>query len=188
MKPAEIAALLRERFGKDKVVQVDDGTDRLDGFVLVDRSIWRDAHVFLRDDARTAIDMFHDITAVDWVDDFEVVTHLYSMTTKIGPVVLKCRTPDQEDVTVDSLVPVWPAADWHEREAFDLFGIIFDGHPNLRRILLPADWHGHPLRKAEGNPLEYHGIPGIAAIRGTEVRLRKEQTTAQDAARKAGAE
>ena len=61
---------------------------------------------------------------------------------------------------VPTLVEVWPAADWHEREAFDLAGVMFVGHPDLRRILLADDWVGHPLRKDYEFPLEYHGIRG----------------------------
>jgi len=129
---------------------------------------------FLRDDDRTAFEQLHDVTAVDWIDWFDVVIHLYSIRRKHG-LCLKVNTPSRDDATCPSVTPVWPAADWHERETWDLMGVRFVGHPHLRRILLPEDWQGHPLRKDEGNPLEYHGIPGISAIRSAEENLRNEE-------------
>jgi NADH-quinone oxidoreductase subunit C len=70
----------------------------------------------------------------------------------------------RENPRVPSVVDVWKAADWHEREAFDMFGIIFDGHPDLRRILCADDWVGYPLRKDYVFPREYHGIPGSVEL------------------------
>jgi NADH-quinone oxidoreductase subunit C len=76
---------------------------------------------------------------------FEVNYHLLSME-KRARLRLKVRLPGK-DAVVHSVTPVWPTANWHEREAFDLFGIQFSGHPDLRRILMPDDWEGYPLRK-----------------------------------------
>ncbi len=87
------------------------------------------------------------ITAVDWHPSdprFEIVYHLHSLEDN-RRVRLKCRIP--ENAELDSVTPVWRAADWYEREVWDLFGIRFRNHPNLRRILLPEDWRDHPLRK-----------------------------------------
>ena len=95
----------------------------------------------------------------------EVVYHLSSYTYKYR-LTLKVRLPRwQGDVTgelpeIPSVSGVWAIADWHEREAYDMFGIRFTGHPNLRRILCPEDWEGFPLRKDYEFPLEYHGIRG----------------------------
>ena len=89
-----------------------------------------------------------DLTAVDHHPNeprFEVNYHLLSLETGMR-LRLKVRVSDT-DPTVESVVPVWPAANAYEREVFDLFGIRFDGHPYLRRILMPEDWEGHPLRK-----------------------------------------
>lgn len=184
MNTAEIAALLREQFGAEKVPEVhaDDGHP----FVRVDLSVFRDACRFLRDDARTRFEQCHDLTAVDRVAHFEVVTHLYSLE-KRHAVCVKTRTASRDDVTCPSVTPVWDAANWHERECYDMFGIRFDGHPALRRILLPEDWEGWPLRKDEGNPLEYHGIPGIEAIRGAEEKIRADLAAAREAKRSGGA-
>ena len=78
----------------------------------------------------------------------EAVYHLFSMEKKHGPVVLRLRTVNRVDkLLLPSLTPVWRSAEFQEREAFDLYGIVFDGHPDLRRIMMPDDWDGHPLRK-----------------------------------------
>ncbi len=94
-------------------------------------------------------DMLADLTGVDRGPEeeprFEVNYHLFS-TKRYHRLRLKVLL-DQEDVHVPSVVPVWRTANWHERETFDMFGVIFDGHPDLRRILLPDDWQGHALRK-----------------------------------------
>ena len=94
-------------------------------------------------------DMLSDLTGVDRGPEeeprFEVNYHLFS-TKRYHRVRLKVLL-NQEDTHVPTVVPVWRTANWHERETFDMFGIIFDGHPDLRRILLPDDWQGHALRK-----------------------------------------
>ena len=91
---------------------------------------------------------FEDVTAVDWFPSsprfqlsYHIVSHSYKERIRLR-VMLDGGAP-----TVDSITPVWPAADFYEREVFDLFGISFEGHPNLRRIMMPDDWQGHPLRK-----------------------------------------
>jgi NADH-quinone oxidoreductase subunit C len=89
-----------------------------------------------------------DLTAVDWrprEPRFEVVYHLHSFE-KNQRVRLKCAVGGDAP-ELDSVTGVWRSANWHEREVFDLFGIVFNGHPNPRRIMLPEDWEGHPLRK-----------------------------------------
>lgn len=90
---------------------------------------------------------FVDLTAVDRLapeDRFELVYLFYSMATH-RRVRLKTRTNDN----APSITPAVPAANWYEREVYDLFGVVFDGHPDLRRIMLPDDWQGHPLRRSE---------------------------------------
>jgi NADH-quinone oxidoreductase subunit C len=89
-----------------------------------------------------------DVTAVDWYPQeprFEVVYHLHSLERN-ERLRLKCRLPGQ-DPELDSVTAVWRSANWYEREVYDLFGIRFRNHPDLRRILMPEDWEGHPLRK-----------------------------------------
>jgi NADH/F420H2 dehydrogenase subunit C len=91
-------------------------------------------------------DYCSSITGVDHPDRFEVVYHLYSTEKEGGPVILKVRAA-REEPEVPSVVPLWPGADWQEREVWDLMGIRFSGHPNLKRILMWEGFEGHPLRK-----------------------------------------
>jgi NADH-quinone oxidoreductase subunit C len=122
--------------------------DREEMTIYVDRSSIREACAVLRDDADCAFNFLSDVTCVDWYPSeprFEVVYHLLSISKK-ERVRLKVRL-DSDSPAVESLTSVWPGANYFEREVFDLFGIRFTGHPYLRRILMPEDWEGHPLRK-----------------------------------------
>ncbi|MBI4379478.1 MAG: NADH-quinone oxidoreductase subunit C [Nitrospinae bacterium] len=103
---------------------------------------------FLRDDEELLYNFMMDLTAVDYLGReprFEVVYHLYSLKYN-KRVRIKAPVPEQ-DCTIDSIISIWIAADWFEREAYDLYGIIFKGHPNLKRILLYEGFKGYPLRK-----------------------------------------
>jgi NADH-quinone oxidoreductase subunit C len=89
-----------------------------------------------------------DVTAVDWYPSeprFQITYHIVSMSMK-QRIRLIARL-DSDDAAIDSITSVWPSANFYEREVFDLFGVHFGGHPNLRRIMMPEDWNGHPLRK-----------------------------------------
>lgn len=104
----------------------------------------------LRDAPDAAFDMCSDVTATDWPlrpERFDVVYCLYS-TQHRHRIRVKARAGEHEPVP--SMSGVWPAANWLERECYDMFGIKFEGHPDLRRILLPDEWKGHPLRKDYG--------------------------------------
>jgi len=90
------------------------------------------------------------VTAVDRHEFFVMVYRLQSRALSTA-IFVKTKVP-RDDTHVDSLCEIWPAANWQEREVFDLFGITFDGHPDLRRIMLPDDFEGHPLRKDYDNP------------------------------------
>lgn len=90
----------------------------------------------------------------------EVVYHLYSMEQKTGPVILRMRTQDREEgVHLPSLTPIWRSADFQEREIFDLYGVIFDGHPDLRRILMWDEFTDHPMRRDYVEPDDYEYEP-----------------------------
>jgi len=122
--------------------------------VRVDREQIVEVCEFLSDDSETQFEYLSDVTCVHYPDHvdapFEMVYNLFSISTN-NRVRLKVRTTEAEGVA--SVTGVWPAANWLEREVFDLFGIHFHGHPDLRRLLLPPDWEGYPLRK--DYPLEF---------------------------------
>jgi len=111
---------------------------------------------WLRDTSETAFDYCADLTAVDWPmrapERFDLVYCLYSVPHRFR-LRLKVRLADQAEAP--SVTGLWPAANWFEREVFDMFGIRFTGHPDLRRILMPEEWQGHPQRK--DYPLEGPG-------------------------------
>lgn len=122
--------------------------DRDELTIYVDQPLIRDVVALLRDEPQLRFIFLADLTAVDWYPSaprFEVVYELLSMARK-ERVRLKVKL-DGHDPHLASVTTVWPAANYFEREVFDLFGIRFDGHPYLRRIMMPEDWEGHPLRK-----------------------------------------
>ncbi len=138
--------------------------------VLVRPQHWRSVAAFLRDDPRLRFDWLRCITAVDHIEDglFTLIYELHATQAPAqagglwrvgGEIAVKVRIP-RDAPRVDSVADIWPAANWHEREAFDLMGVHFTGHPDLRRILCCDDWVGHPLRRDYEFPLEYRGIPG----------------------------
>jgi NADH-quinone oxidoreductase subunit C len=123
-----------------------------DDTAVVEPAAWRKVALFLRDDPWTSMNMFIDLTAVDYAGiaspRFEVVCHLRSLQHG-HRIRIKARVghDDGTGTEIDSLVPVWKGANWFERECFDMFGIVFRGHPDLRRILMYPEFIGHPLRK-----------------------------------------
>lgn len=102
---------------------------------------------FAATDPAFGMDYLSFVTGVDFPEQaqMEVVYHLFSMVRR-HELLLKVRVP-RDDPRVPTVTPIWGGANWHEREAYDLLGIIFEGHPNLRRIMMTEDWAGHPLRK-----------------------------------------
>lgn len=122
-----------------------------DETVVVDARAWKRMHRFLRNDERCQMSMLMDLTAVDFPDRdprFEVVSHVYSLD-KGHRLRVKTRVgdPDGDDARVDTLTDLWASANWMERECYDMLGVRFTGHPDLRRILLYPEFEGHPLRK-----------------------------------------
>lgn len=175
MTAAEIIAILEQKFGakvKEKKL------DAIDPFIVVDAADLVDVCRYLCNDPRLQFDMLNCISGVDYFEPdaakaakagfaphLEVVYHLSSIAKRhrfVVKVMLPRWKGDKEGELpeVPSVTGVWRAADWHERETYDLCGVWFTGHPDLRRILLAEDWEGHPLRKDYVFPLEYHGIRG----------------------------
>jgi NADH-quinone oxidoreductase subunit C len=119
-----------------------------DATALVDKDRLVEVMRFLRDDPELAFDMLTDLTCVDWLGEtprFEMVYHLYSVA-KNHRLRIKARVPE-EPCEIDTLCPLWPSANWMEREVWDMYGVRFTGHPDLRRLLLYEEFQGHPLRK-----------------------------------------
>jgi len=145
-----MSQLVLERLGATfkmgEIIQA--GSQHGDEWARVRRDAWVAVASFLRDDPACAMEMFIDLTVVDRFSiepRFDVVVHLYSVSKK-QRIRLYCGVTE-EDPTTDSLVPVWAGANWFEREAYDLYGVRFKGHPDLRRILMYPEFVGHPLRK-----------------------------------------
>lgn len=140
---------LKEKLG---AAVLETSSFRGDDVALLTNEGYRAAALFLRDDPRCACDYFVDLSAVDYPDRsdeeggrFEVYCILYS-TSKKHRVRIKTRAPGS-DPTVPSLADVYEGANWGEREAYDMFGVRFEGHPDLRRILMYEEFEGFPLRK-----------------------------------------
>jgi NADH-quinone oxidoreductase subunit C len=155
MDQADIVRRLRERFG-DKIGDFDEKARN--PFVRVEPDAIRDVCGYLKDDVALAFDALSNLSGVDYpkTSAIQVVYHLYSYRHR-HTAVLKVDA-NRDDPVVQSVTSVWQAANWLEREIFDLLGVHFEGHPDLRRLLMPEDWPGHPLRKDFVEPDEYHGI------------------------------
>ncbi len=138
----ELVGRVRAKFGAALVEAIED---RKQAILTVECARLAEIALYLRDEEK--FNLLSDLTAVDWPKRekrFDVVLNLYSFA-KNERLRVKARAADGEEVP--SLHGVWPTANWLEREAFDMFGIVFTGHPDLRRILLPEEWQGYPLRK-----------------------------------------
>jgi NADH-quinone oxidoreductase subunit C len=139
--------------------------------LLVGRAHAVEVAKFLRDDPELRLDFCSNMTGIDWptatgklpADDsgfLEAVYHLYSMALKHGPVVLRVRSADRSaPASLPSLTPVWRSCEFQEREAYDLYGISFEGHPDLRRILMWDEFEDFPMRKDYTEPDDYEWEP-----------------------------
>jgi NADH-quinone oxidoreductase subunit C len=133
-------------------------TDKpVDPYMIINAEKIKAVCLFLRDEERMQFDYLSCLSGVDYdKDNLAVVYHLYSFAHN-HKLVLKTIV-SKTDPKVPTVSDIWAAADWHEREAYDLMGVIFENHPDLRRILLPEDWEGHPLRKDYKVPEFYNGM------------------------------
>jgi len=144
MIPQEILEAIKTRFPEAVVDAKVEGV--IDPWIQIAPQMIGEVAKFLRDDEQSAFDLLMLLSGIDYTGGrLGVVYHLNS--TKRGhKIVLKVDVP-AENPHCRSVEAVWKTANWHEREAFDMYGIVFDGHPDLRRILMPEDWEGFPLRK-----------------------------------------
>jgi NADH-quinone oxidoreductase subunit C len=162
MSIAEIKSLLVEKFGDDVVV--GEETTGLQPALLINPDLIADVCFELRDNPQTYFDFLSCLSGVDYgveAGRFGVVYHLASIPyqTQLTLKISKENGRDLEDLpSFPTISSVYRSADWHEREAFDMEGIFFEGHPDLRRILLPDDWDGYPLRKDYKTAEYYKGI------------------------------
>jgi NADH-quinone oxidoreductase subunit C len=174
VEPLQVADKIKEKFPEAVVSSAEYGGQ---ASVVIKRESVLEVCRWLHDDPETSMDHLRDLCGVDWLGKrdvrFEVVYHLYSLKHR-HMIRLKAPVPEA-DASVPSVTPVWKGAEWHERECFDMFGIRFEGNPDLRRVLMPEDWEGHPLRKdypVEG-PARENDWPGFKEVLDKAERLKK---------------
>jgi NADH-quinone oxidoreductase subunit C len=161
MTSPQIIALLQQKFGpKVQAVFAEDKHPRFH----VNTEDWRPIAEFMLRDSSLKLDWLQNLGGIDYVADDKMCVEydFWSFDIRHG-IAVKVFCP-RDNPHAPSVADLWPAADWQEREAYDMFGIIFDGHPDLRRILCADDWEGYPLRKDYVFPREYHGIPGSVEL------------------------
>jgi NADH-quinone oxidoreductase subunit C len=154
MLPGEIYIKLKNDFG-DAIIEFNESPNS-DPFIQIGSAQLFDICHTLRDDDEFQFDYLMSLSGTDLGENLGVVYHLYSMTHR-HKLVVKVEVP-KENPVVPTVERLWRSADWHEREAYDLIGVRFEGHHNLIRILLPYDWDGHPLQKDYVTPDSYHGM------------------------------
>ena len=148
----DIVKILKEKFAEKISLKEDKEV------VFVEADIWEDLSKELNNNADLAFDYLMCISSYDMGDD-KTYGVAYNFYSNIKKHYLELRIEVEDGVSIPSVVALWKTADWHEREAFDMMGIHFENHPNLKRILLADDWEGHPLRKKYVEPNYYHGLP-----------------------------
>jgi len=156
MQAEAIADIIKGQFKfSNAELNVNDSPASL----MIPGNVLKEVMLFLRDDNRLFFDQLSCLTGIDNGPEngtMEVIYNLYSIPFE-HHFMLKVEL-EREKPQINTISDVWKTAEWHEREAFDLLGIEFKGHPDLRRILLPDDWEGHPLRKDYTLQKYYHGI------------------------------
>jgi NADH-quinone oxidoreductase subunit C len=186
----QIKARVEAAISGAKIEIVQNASPSQQHSLKIDNEHTYDVAKWLRDDAELRLDFCSNVTGVDWLDRvvkkttkvkkvldgeekevietteekipgyIEVVYHLYSMSLKHGPVIIRLRTTGRaEDASLPSLTPIWRSAEFQEREIFDLYGVRFDGHPDLRRILMWDEFEDYPMRKDYREPDDYEYEP-----------------------------
>ena len=161
LPPKAICDALVDRFGTAVSAALPEGMHpRV--HIVADR--WREVAEHLRHTPTLAFDWLSCLTSLDYLADGQLcVAYDFWSFTHRHAIAVKVYVP-RDQAVLPSVADLWPTADWHEREAYDMVGIRFAGHPDPRRILLADDWVGHPLRKDYVFPREYHGIPASVEL------------------------
>jgi NADH-quinone oxidoreductase subunit C len=155
MTVPEISSKIKEKFPEAILDVKSEGV--LSPFIKVAPAQWKEIATFLRDDADLKLDYLMCLSGMDFGKNIiGVVYHLFSMVKK-HKLTVKIEVP-VDNAVIPSVESVWGTANWHEREAYDMIGITFPGHPDMRRIFCPDDWEGHPLRKDYKVPEFYQGM------------------------------
>jgi NADH-quinone oxidoreductase subunit C len=155
MTPATIVEILKQSESGSIVSATPDG---LHPHVVVAAEHLPALAAVLKTDARLRFDLLRCLSAVDWPAKSSIELSYDLMSTALGHAFAVKVVLDRTNPQIESVGDLWPAARWHEREAFDLLGVTFLHHPDLSRILMPEDWIGHPLRKDYPYPAEYKGL------------------------------
>ena len=156
MLPSEIFSRAKEKFG-ERILEIVE--QKPDPWMVVNPPAIVEVCRFLKDDPATSFDCLSNESGVDYTDRIEVVYHLFSYRHR-HEAILKVKLP-RENPSIATLENIWKSATWMEREIYDLLGVNFEGHSDLRRLLMPEDWIGHPLRKDFVEPQDYHGISTV---------------------------
>lgn len=151
----DIISLIKENF-KEAILSVDE--EAIQPSITIDKKDILSICQLLHSNDKLYFDHLSCLSGMDYGEgnDLGVVYHLYSIPYDLN-LVIKVKL-NRSEPNIDSITSIWKGANWHEREAYDMFGIQFNNHPELRRILMPADWEGHPLRKDYKEQEKYHGI------------------------------
>jgi NADH-quinone oxidoreductase subunit C len=191
MTPEQVHAHLAAKLGPDKVAALSPATK--DTFLVVKAEHLLEIGGLLKNEPELAFDCLMNEGALDWIkkgkvdlNQIELVYHLYSYS-KRHTFILKVFT-DRKAAVAPSVYPLWKAAEWLEREIYDLLGVTFTGHPDLRRLLMPDDWVGHPLRKDYQEAETWHGMTTTREsaldgfVRLDELKKRLHASRAESAA------
>ena len=155
MEAQEIFEILSEKFGEKVGEPLLDGKEPQ---LPVKPEAIAEVAAFCKEDERLRFDYLNCLSGVDMGETLSVAYHMESFGHGHA-ICLRVDGISRDGGKLPTVSKIWPTANWHEREAFDLVGMIFEGHPDLKRILCAEDWEGHPLRKDYEQPDEYHGIP-----------------------------
>ena len=150
MKFEEITNLIKQNFTELEIILEEN-------YVEIKENKWLKLAQFIKENSQLEFDFLSCLTSVDGQEDGLYI--VYNFLSIKHRHTLEVRVFSNSEMKIPSITKLWKGANWHEREAYDLMGITFTGHPDMRRILLPSDWEGHPLQKKYKEPEYYHGMP-----------------------------